>query len=160
MLQNSFPGIRSSLVYNLIENYVSGGGNGEGAMSNAMMREALDELEKPSSQSYGSVLGDLLTISFARHRRFYLYPPLGPSSVACFFSSGLEKRALQNIKKRVRCYGTKYFRPADGLPFRMDVERIEPIVLPKRFSALPKKRPYKGEPADVLIARDRDEEWD
>jgi len=130
------------------------------AQCNAMMREALDELEKPSSQSYGSVLGDLLTISFARHRRFYLYPPLGPSSVACFFSSGLEKRALQNIKKRVRCYGTKYFRPADGLPFRMDVERIEPIVLPKRFSALPKKRPYKGEPADVLIARDRDEEWD
>lgn len=123
--------------------------------------ENLNNQLTPRYKSNGSVVGDLLAISFAKGSKFYLYPQIGPTSVACDFSKAspeIEKQARACIKKRVRVFGTKWFRPSSGLPFRVDVKKIEEIIRPKVFVALsPKRSVYKGVPAHESIAQLRND---
>jgi len=122
------------------------------------LSENLDGLTKPGFVSNGSVTGNLLSISFARGNKFYLYPQLGPTSIACHFTEDLEKKARACIKRRVRVTGQKLFRPNTGLPFRVDVSEIEELRTPRTFIQIhPPRKPYKGEPAHEAIARLRNE---
>jgi len=122
------------------------------------LSENLDGLTKPGFVSTGSVTGNLLSISFTRGNKFYLYPQLGPTSIACHFDAELEKKARACIKRRVRVTGRKLFRPNTGLPFRVDVTEIEELRIPRTFIQIhaPRKA-YKGEPAHEAIARLRNE---
>lgn len=125
--------------------------------------ENLNNQFTPRYKSNGSVVGDLLAISFAKGSKFYLYPQIGPTSVACDFSKAspeIEKQARACIKKRVRVFGTKWFRPTSGLPFRVNVQRIEEIVRPKIFVSLsPKRSIHKGVSAHDSIAQLRND-WE
>lgn len=122
------------------------------------LSDNLEGLMKPGYVSNGSVVGNLLSITFARSNRFYLYPSIGPTSIACHFDDALEKRARSCIKRLVRVFGQKYFRPNTGQPFRVDVSKIEELRQPKTFVQLgERKKAYRGEPAHEAIARGRDE---
>jgi hypothetical protein len=122
------------------------------------LSENLDNLIKPGLVSRGSVVGNLLSISFARGNKFYLYPQIGPTSIACHFNEELEKKARTCIKRKVRVYGQKYFRPNNGQPFRVDVSEIEELRTPRTFIQLgERKHVFRGEPAHEAIARGRDE---
>jgi hypothetical protein len=123
------------------------------------LSDSLESLMKPGFVSHGSVMGHLLSISFARGNRFYLYPQVGPTSIACHFDDALEKKARACIKRQVRVFGQKYFRPNTGLPFRVDVSKIEELRLPRKFIQIAGQKPFLGEPAHESIAKARDE-WD
>jgi hypothetical protein len=120
----------------------------------------LDNLIKPGFISRGSVVGQLLSISFAHGNKFYLYPKVGPSSIACLFSSTLENKAMSCVKRNVRVFGEKHFRPNTGLPFRVNVSEIEELKSPRVFISFSNKRSiHRGDPAHESIARERNE-WD
>jgi hypothetical protein len=122
------------------------------------LSDVFEKLSTPSFTSVGSVSGNLLTLTFARGSKFYIYPPIGPTSIACHFADDLEKLAKASIRKNVRVHGQKYFRHNTGHPFRIDVDSIEELRLPRTFVQLAqRKKPYTGEPADEEIARDRNE---
>ena len=121
------------------------------------LSENLESLIKPGFVSRGSVTGDLLSISFARGNRFYLYPQIGPTSIACHFSEDIEKKARSCIKRKVRVYGEKCFRPNTGLPFRVNVTEIEELKQPRTFIQLNSRKTYRGEAAHESIARGRNE---
>lgn len=123
----------------------------------AGLSENLDQLLKPGFVSKGSVIGELLSISFARSNRFYLYPLVGPTSIACHFNEELEKQARDCIKRKVRVFGKKFFRSSTDLPFRVDVTSIEELKQPRTFVQLGKSV-HRGEPAHEAIARGR-HEW-
>lgn len=120
------------------------------------LSERLEHLLKPGFVSKGSVVGELLSISFARSNRFYLYPLVGPTSIACHFDEQLERQARDCIKRRVRVFGNKFFRPSTGLPYRVDVTSIEELKQPRTFVRLG-KAPHCGESAEEIIAGGRDE---
>ena len=122
------------------------------------LSENLDILIKPGLVSRGSVVGKLLSISFARGNKFYLYPQIGPTSIACHFDEDLERKARSCIKRRVRVFGRKYFRPNTGHPFRVEVSAIEELRPPRTFIQLgERKNIFRVEAAHEAIARGRDE---
>jgi hypothetical protein len=122
------------------------------------LRDNLQNLTKPDFQSYGSVEGDLLGINLAHGQKFYIYPKVGPRSIACHFAKNQLGAAKRNLEQTVRVFGAKQFRLNRGVPFRIEVERIELVSPAGRISRLPLKRAVnRGDAADVLIAKDRDE---
>jgi len=124
------------------------------------LSQNIEQLIKPGFVSHGSVVGNLLSISFARNNRFYLYPQIGPTSIACHFSDEMEKKARACIKRTVRVFGQKYFRPNTGQPFRVDVSKIEELRQPRMFIHLGERKKFGGkEAAHEAIARGRDE-WE
>jgi hypothetical protein len=124
----------------------------------AELHDNIDKLVKPGFISRGSVVGNLLSISFARGNRFYLYPDVGPVSIACHFPENMERKAKACIKRKVRVFGQKAFRANTGMPFRVDVQEIEEISVPRAFVQLAKKRRiHKGKPAHESIAEMRNE---
>ncbi len=124
----------------------------------AEMSENVDNLIKPVFVSRGSVMGQLLSISFARGSKFYLYPKIGPASIACIFGAGIERQAMRCVKRNVRVFGEKQFRPNSGLPFRVNVTKIEELKTPRAFVKLEDNRAiYNGLPAHESIEKDRNE---
>jgi hypothetical protein len=70
----------------------------------------------------------------------------------------MERKAKACIKRKVRVFGQKAFRANTGMPFRVDVQEIEEISVPRAFVQLAKKRRiHKGKPAHESIAEMRNE---
>ena len=126
----------------------------------AGLLDNINSQTKSGFKSNGSITGDLLAISFAKGNRFYIYPQIGPTSVACHFNDNeqMEKKARSCIKKRVRVFGEKFFRPSTGLPFKVIVQKIEEITPPKTFVTLnPERHTRVSVPSHESIANLRNE---
>jgi len=91
------------------------------------LQAKVDGLRRPHYKSHGSFSGHLLAMNVAAKKsRFYIYPEIGPKSVACEFPESLFHKAHQLIRKNVRVYGTKCYRERTGFPFKIaDVSKIE-----------------------------------
>lgn len=152
----------SELVSGLGNSFSSGAvfNSSENIPLDPVLHENLDNLTKAGFISRGDVTGQLLSISFARGNKFYLYPRVGPTSIACHFSDELEKKARACIKRSVRVHGKKFFRPNNGLPFKVEVESIEELTTVKGFAPFEEKRKrFRGVPAHESIEALRNE-WD
>jgi len=122
------------------------------------LKEKVDQLLKPDFQSKGSIEGQLLAINVSRGNRFYIYPKVGPRSVACQFPESLFQKAHASVRKNVRVYGTKYFRDT-GFPFKIaDVTSIDPLETDRPYvEFVPSPVRVMGLSADEAIKADRED---
>lgn len=89
------------------------------------LRRLLDE----EDASYGSEEGMLEAVNIhGNHRKCWIYPRIGPRRIRCDFLPGTGDQIKENLGKRVRVAGVKYFRPNSPYAFRVSVRELDALA--------------------------------
>jgi hypothetical protein len=89
-------------------------------------KEIVEEIIGIDQYETGEITGEILRINLHRSpRQFYIYPAVGPTSVACNIRSDLLDDALKAVGKRAIVQGKMRFKKHSYFPHEIDVEKIE-----------------------------------
>ena len=85
----------------------------------------IEKIIGPDQVIEGSLTGKLLAVNLHNTTRFEIYPPAGPTKVACSFSSGLKPRVIQGLDRNVRVIGRLRYKHWAPYPHAITAEDIE-----------------------------------
>ncbi|NJK93076.1 MAG: hypothetical protein HC904_15410 [Blastochloris sp.] len=103
--------------------------NGAGVVTlDAKLKQKVEYLLRDQISSKGSYQGVLDAVNLHRNLNIvWIYPEVGPTKILCHFPPGSQSRVAGSLKKMVRVFGTKFFRPNANFPHRIDVDDFEVI---------------------------------
>ncbi len=106
--------------------YVNGDGRAKReTVINPVTLKNVRELTDPKFSAYGSIVGDLDSISVHRGDEFRVWDKVSGKAVRCFFERTQEDVVKNSLRKTVTVAGLIQSNSA-GLPISVDVEELEP----------------------------------
>jgi hypothetical protein len=85
----------------------------------------IDKIIGPDEILEGSLTGVLLAINLHNTTRFEIYPPAGPSKVACDFAAHLKSRVISGLDHNVRVVGKLRYKHWAPHPHAISADDLE-----------------------------------
>lgn len=87
--------------------------------------QKIEKIIGPDQLIEGSLTGVLLAINLHNTTRFEIYPPVGPSKVACDFPAALKRRVIEGLDHNVRVVGRLRYKHWAPYPHAISAEDLD-----------------------------------
>lgn len=144
------PFIASQVIHN----------SGKDVVLDHVFEQNLAKMLGSSATSIGSIKGGLEALNFHDDaRKFWIYPPVGPSRVECQFLPGEQNKVKQLLGKFVFVHGIKKFRPNSALPHKIEVREFHEIKQADHSATLERVRSLPKATQQPSSDNDLAHEW-
>lgn len=99
--------------------------NGQEVAIDEGFNRKIDKIIGPDEVLEGSVTGKLLAVNLHNTTRFEIYPPAGPTKVACAFASDLRRRVIEALDRHVMVIGRLRYKHWAPYPHAITAEDLQ-----------------------------------